>query len=138
MSLIGAGFRWWSFSRPRRTVVTRLAASSTARCLLTDCRAMSSPAHSSRSVCPLWAFRLSSSLRRLGSASALNTSSITHPWHRRKRQPSGCLLTLGSQMAACQHLLELCWPALARPGGLRVGADDAEGGGALRTGGSQA
>src|SRR5450755_3132695 len=36
---------------------------------------MSSPAHSSRRLCPLRAFRLSRSRRRLASASALNTSS---------------------------------------------------------------
>lgn len=33
-----------TFSRPCHTVVTRLAACCTARCLLTDCRALSSPA----------------------------------------------------------------------------------------------
>src|SRR5215218_8723436 len=55
----------------------RFAASSTARCLLTDCRAMDKPAHRSRRLCPLRAFRLSSNSRRLGSASALNTSSIS-------------------------------------------------------------
>src|ERR1700722_6079191 len=98
MSLMGAAFRECSFSRPRRTVVTRPAAWSTARCLLTDCRAMSSPAHSWRSVWPLWAFRLSSSMRRLGSASALNTSSIS-------LSPKAAIwlpLNLGSRTAACQ------------------------------------
>ncbi|SLJ77084.1 Uncharacterised protein [Mycobacteroides abscessus subsp. abscessus] len=57
-------------------MVIRLAASSTARCLLTDWRAMSSSAHSSRNVCPLRAFKLSSSRRLPGSASALKTSSM--------------------------------------------------------------
>src|SRR3954468_24275966 len=97
MALIGAASRWCSFSRPRRTVVTSPAASSTARCLETDCRAMSSPAQSSRSVCPLRAFRSSSRRRRLGSASALNTassrpgSSKAAIWLHDYRQPYGCL-----------------------------------------------
>src|SRR5271166_6189093 len=59
---------------------------------------MSSPAHSWRSVWPLWAFRLSSSMRRLGSASALNTSSISS-------SPKAAIwlpLNLGSRTAACQ------------------------------------
>jgi len=37
---------------------------------------MSDPAHSSRRLCPFRAFKLSSSRRRLASASALNTSSF--------------------------------------------------------------
>src|SRR5580693_1986248 len=59
---------------------------------------MSSPAHSWRSVWPLWAFRLSSSMRRLGSASALNTSSISS-------SPKAAIwlpFNLGSRTAACQ------------------------------------
>src|SRR5437763_1005776 len=49
------------------------------RCLLTDCLVMSSPAHSSRRLCPLRWFRRSSSRRRLGSASARNTPSAPAP-----------------------------------------------------------
>ena len=67
----------WLLERPRRTVLTRLAASSTARCFETDWRAMSMPEHSSRRVWPPWAFSLSRSRLRPGSASARNTSSIS-------------------------------------------------------------
>ena len=104
MALIGSGLRKWTFSRPRRSLLTRLAASSTSRCLLTDWRAMSSPAHSSRSVWPLRSLRRSSSRRRLGSASALKTSSIRCVAAARgEGQPSGCLFTIRSRMAACQR-----------------------------------
>jgi hypothetical protein len=76
MALIGSALRKCSFSRPRRLVLTSLAASSTARCLLTDCRAIARPAQSSCRVWPLRSLSRSSSRRRLGSASALKTSSI--------------------------------------------------------------
>src|SRR5690606_21189363 len=61
---------------------------------------MSRPAHSSVSRCPLRALRLSSSRRRLGSASAVKISSIPLrsayaaerlPFH--DRQPLGCMST---------------------------------------------
>src|SRR4051812_11272363 len=97
MALIGAASRWCSFSRPRLTVVTSPAASSTARCLETDWRAMSSPAQSSRSVCPPRAFRSSSRRRRPGAARGLNTAS-SRPgsakaviWLHEYRQPRGCM-----------------------------------------------
>src|SRR5258707_12053893 len=73
----------------------RLAASSTARCLLTDWRAISRCEHSSPRVWPLRSFRLSSSRRRLGSASALNASSI-------EGYAAIWLHIIGSQRAACQ------------------------------------
>src|SRR5439155_20871519 len=73
----------------------RLAASSTARCLLTDWRAISRCEHSSPRVWPLRSFRLSSSRRRLGSASALNASSI-------EGDAAIWLHILGIRMAACQ------------------------------------
>src|SRR5919197_5984322 len=57
---------------------------------------MSRPEHSSRRVWPLRLFRLSSSWRRLGSASALNTSSIAGYAAIR-------LLNIGSRRAACQR-----------------------------------
>src|SRR5262245_12928299 len=49
-----------------------------ARCLLTACRVMASRAQRSFSVCPFSARRRSSNSRRLASASALNTASMTH------------------------------------------------------------
>src|SRR5689334_1724878 len=58
---------------------------------------MSSPSHSSRSVCPVRALSRSSSARRLGSASALNTSSIGV-----RSYAAIWLPKLRSQMAACQ------------------------------------
>src|SRR5882724_3608767 len=64
-----------SFSRPRRTVLTRLAASSIARCWVADCRAMSRFSQSWPSVCPFFSQRRSSSFLRVGSPSALKTSS---------------------------------------------------------------
>src|SRR5215469_15012499 len=48
---------------------------------------MSSPAQSSRRLCPFRWFRLSSSLRLLGSASARNTSSKPTPLSRRVGEP---------------------------------------------------
>ncbi|MQA97661.1 MAG: hypothetical protein GEV11_24685 [Streptosporangiales bacterium] len=58
---------------------------------------MSSSPHSSRSVCPFLAFRLSSSRRRPASASARNTASIPPPLYAALRLPN-----LGSRLAACQ------------------------------------
>src|SRR5215207_8550075 len=76
MSRIGTGFRKCSFSRPRRRVTTRFASSSTFRCFITPKRDIGSRRSSAVSVCPSsWKSR-SSSARRVGSASALNTSSI--------------------------------------------------------------
>src|SRR5262249_4361564 len=59
----------------RLTVATRLAAASTSRCWVVDCRAIAMPSHSSPSVCPLRSRSRSSSSRRVGSARALNTAS---------------------------------------------------------------
>src|SRR6476469_3964274 len=73
MSCRGTGLRWCNFSRPRHVVLTRFAASSTARCWEADCRAMASEPQSSPSVWPLLSCSRSSSWRRVGSASALNT-----------------------------------------------------------------
>jgi len=52
MTLIGTGFRKWSFSRPRLRVVTRFASSSTFRCFITPKRDIGSRASSAVRVCP--------------------------------------------------------------------------------------
>src|SRR4051794_28234349 len=75
-SRIGTGFRKWSFSRPRRLVVTRPASSSTRRCFITPKRVIGSRSSSALSVCPSSVYSSSSRLRRVGSARALNTSSM--------------------------------------------------------------
>src|SRR3954470_7409294 len=83
MSCSGTGLRWCNFSRPRQVVLIRLAASSRARCCDADWRAMDSEPHSSPRVCPSCSCSRSSSCRRDGSASALNTrfrSSATRPF----------------------------------------------------------
>jgi len=64
-----------SFSRPRLTVLTRLAASNIPRCCVADCRAMSRFSQSWPSVCPFFSQRRSSSFLRVGSPSALKTLS---------------------------------------------------------------
>src|SRR5437868_4110963 len=66
-----------SFSRPRFTVLTRLAASRISRCCVADCRAMSRFSQSWPSVCPFFSHRRSSSFLRVGSPSALNTLSAS-------------------------------------------------------------
>src|SRR5690625_4612379 len=84
---------------------------------------MSSPAHSSRRLWPSRAFRLSSNLRRLGSASALNTSSIRRPRHAAKwlplfRHPYGCMSTClarGADFRCSRRCLALDqWTVLGR------------------------
>ena len=62
---------------PAPTLLMRLADSSTDRCWLTDCRAISRYSHSWPSVWPLSCRSRSSSSRRPGSASALKTLSIS-------------------------------------------------------------
>src|SRR5437879_1289162 len=96
----------------------RLAASSTARCLLTDWRAISRCEHISPRVWPLRSFRLSSSRRRLGSASALNASSI-------EGYAAIWLHILGSRVAACQDA------RVASGRRLRVAGDGGRHGGGL-------
>src|SRR5436305_8660231 len=75
-SRIGTGFRKCSFSRPRRLVVTRPASSSTRRCFMTPKRVIGDRCSSALSVCPSPLNSASSSRRRVGSASALNPSSM--------------------------------------------------------------
>src|SRR5436305_8442982 len=75
-SRIGTGFRKCSFSRPRRLVVTRPASSSTRRCFMTPKRVIGDRCSSALSVCPSPLNSASSSRRRVGSARALNTSSM--------------------------------------------------------------
>src|SRR5690348_6704392 len=77
MSCSGTGFRKCSFSRPRHTIATRFAASSKPRCCVTAWRVMSRCSQSSPSLWPLEAYRRSSRRRRLASASALNTLSMS-------------------------------------------------------------
>ena len=60
---------------PLRMQATRFAASSTSRCWVTPCRVMSRCSHNWLSVWPSFACNWSNSLRRLGSASALNSRS---------------------------------------------------------------
>src|SRR5262249_55616912 len=67
-----------SFSRPRRLVTTRPASSSRRRCFMTPKRVIVRRRSSAPSVCPSRLNSASSKLRRVGSASALNTASI-HP-----------------------------------------------------------
>src|SRR3954452_21499379 len=73
MSCRGTGLRWCNFSRPCQVVLIRFAASRRARCWDADCRAIDSEPHSSPRVWPLCSRNRSSSSRRVGSASALNT-----------------------------------------------------------------
>ena len=63
------------FSRPRRLVTTRPASSSCLRCFMTPKRVMSKRSSSMPRVCPSSRKSSSSKLLRVGSASALNTSS---------------------------------------------------------------
>src|SRR5262249_48888209 len=58
-------------------MATRFAPSRMARCLLTACRVIARRVHRSPKVWPLSARSRSSNSRRLASASALNTSSMT-------------------------------------------------------------
>ena len=74
-SRIGTEFRKWSFSRPRRLVMTRPASSSTRRCFMTPKRVIGNRCSSEPRVCPSCSNSASSRERRVGSASALNTSS---------------------------------------------------------------
>src|SRR5664279_976225 len=76
MSRIGTAFRKCSFSRPRFLVTTTPASSSTRRCFMTPKRVMGSRSTSSPSDCPSRANSSSSRERRVGSARALNTSSM--------------------------------------------------------------
>src|SRR5581483_4945805 len=75
MSRIGTGFRKWSFSRPRRLVTTSPASWSTRRCFITPKRLIGMRASSALSDWPSSRCSSSSNPRRVGSASALNTSS---------------------------------------------------------------
>src|SRR3954452_22169708 len=75
-SLIGTGFRKWSFSRPRFRVVTSPASSSTLRCFITPKRDIGRRCSSAVSVWPSRSNSSSSRPRRVGSARALNTSSM--------------------------------------------------------------
>ena len=75
-SRIGTGLRKWSFSRPRRLVVTSPASSSTFRCFITPKRDIGNRRSSALSVCPSCSNSSSSRLRRVGSARALNTASM--------------------------------------------------------------
>src|SRR4051812_38481553 len=75
-SRIGTGFRKWSFSRPRRREATRPASSSTLRCFITPKRVIGSLSSSALRLWPSCSNSSSSRLRRVGSASALNTSSM--------------------------------------------------------------
>ncbi|MNV84349.1 hypothetical protein D3C71_1782150 [compost metagenome] len=68
-----------SFSRPRLTVLIRLASSSRPRCWVTDCRAISRCVHSCPKDWPLVSQSASSSFRRAGSPNALNTLSASIP-----------------------------------------------------------
>ena len=76
MSRMGTGLRKCSFSRPRRRVTTSPASSSTFRCFITPKRDIGIRRSSAVSVCPSSSNSRSSRARRVGSASALNTSSI--------------------------------------------------------------
>src|SRR5262245_34651899 len=73
---IGTGFRKCSFSRPRLRVLTSPASSSTRRCFITPNRVIATRRSSAPSVWPSRLNSSSSRLRRVGSARALNTSSI--------------------------------------------------------------
>jgi hypothetical protein len=75
-SRIGTGFRKWSFSRPRRFVVTRFASSSTRRCFMTPKRVIGNRCSSALRLCPSTLNSSSSSCRLVGSARALNTASM--------------------------------------------------------------
>src|SRR5215470_2095462 len=88
---------------------------------------MSSPAHSSRSVCPDRSFRLSSSRRRLGSASALNTASVCKLTSPSKYAAVWLPLTIGSQTAACQECALADWSGRGERGGEVAGAAEQPG-----------
>src|SRR3990172_7579468 len=87
-SRIGTGFRKCSFSRPRRRVTTRPASSSTRRCFITPKRVIDRRRSSALRVCPSCLNSSSSRLRRVGSARALNTSSMPG--------------SIGDQLVTCQ------------------------------------
>src|SRR3954447_1105642 len=74
-SRMGTGFRKWSFSRPRRRVTTSPASSSCLRCFITPKRVIEKRSSSWWRVWPSSRKSSSSRLRRVGSASALNTGS---------------------------------------------------------------
>src|SRR5260370_4656874 len=76
MSRIGTAFRKCNFSRPCRRVTTRPASSSNLRCFMTPKRVIGSRPSRALKVCPSSSNNLSSSFLRVGSASALNTSSM--------------------------------------------------------------
>src|SRR6185437_11777244 len=87
---IGTGFRKWSFSRPRLRETTSPAPSNTFRCFITPNRVIASCASSSVSVRPSRSNSRSSSIRLVGSASALKTRSSSMP------------PIIGDQMVTCQ------------------------------------
>src|SRR4051794_5541060 len=119
-SRIGTGFRKCSFSRPRFLVTTSPASSSTFRCFMTPKRVIGRRCSSALSVCPSSSKSSSSRLRRVGSESALNTSSMLKTIrdhlvtcqggrslpaqrrgahvHRRPDLPRGGLLRLGGHL----------------------------------------
>ena len=92
-SRIGTGFRKCSFSRPLRLVTTRPASSSCRKCFITPKRVIEKRSSSALNVCPSSRKSSSSRLRRVGSASALNTSSIAGTI-------GDCLVTCQSRVAA--------------------------------------
>src|SRR6516165_8879603 len=77
MRRIGTGLRKWSFSLPRRRVTTRPASSSCLRCFMTPKRLMENLSSNAPRVCPSSRNSSSRSSLRVGSASALNTSSTS-------------------------------------------------------------
>ena len=86
---IGTGLRKCNFSRPRRRVTTRPASSSCFRCFITPNRVIAKRCSRAFSVWPSSRKSSSSSARRVGSASALKTSST---WS-----------TIGDHLVTCQR-----------------------------------